>query len=359
MKIKKFLTTRKNIFAVVLVVSALSAAVVMSISKQTNALNQVMPATFQPKYSELMAFGSVVSKNQESLHFQTGGKLVYLPFKEGDFVSAGTVIASLDSLEAQKNVTTAEANYRSAKSVLDLIIDNIHLFQYGNGGFANVGTVNETQTQKTARQQAEEGTNVAYDSLQKANKQLENTYIIAPFDGTIVHEDVKAIGVNITPAINFVLANSTDLIFQAEVSNNDISFINTGDKVLITLDNAKDKQINGTVSKIYPEKIKLVSGGEGYKVDITSDQLTAEDKFGMTGSVVFENKLAPQGLLVPSWIVLGNQYVWVMDQNTPSLRKVKIGETFGDKIQILEGLSDKDNVLLNPEIAIKNKYQII
>ncbi len=359
MKIKKFLKIRKKVIAAFLVVSVLAAWGAVSVSKQSNASKEVSSATLQPEYSEIMASGSIVSKNQENLHFQTGGKLIYLAFKEGDFVSAGTVIASLDSLEAQKNVTAAEASYRSAKAALNLVIDNIHLFQYGNGGFANVGTANETETQKTGRQQTEEAVNVAFDNLQKAKKQLENTNIIAPFDGVLVHEDVKDIGVNITSNTNFILANLNQLVFQAQVSSNDISFIAIGDKVQINLDYMKDKKFSGKVSKIYPEKVKLPSGGDGYQVDVESEDLSSDVKFGMTGGSLFQNKLTSHALLVPSWVVLRNQYIWVMDQNTPRLKTVKVGDTFGDKTQILEGLSSQDQVILNPQSVTKGSYQII
>lgn len=359
MEIKKLLLKRKIIVAALIGVVMLAGILVPNILKQANSsADSSSAALFKPTLSQIMAGGAVVSLNQETLHFQTGGKLAFLPFKEGDQVFQGQIIVSLDNLEAQKNVTSAEASYRSAKAGLDLVIDNIHLFQYGNGGFTNVGSSNETQTQKTQRQQAEEVANVAFDNLQKAKKQLENTTIVAPFDGTIIHEDVKDIGVNVTPNAGFVLADLKKLVFRAQAADSDIGDVNVGDSVLISLDSARGRQFNGTISKIYPEKIRLSSGGEGYKVDIESGQLVTEAKFGANGSVLFE-KREVVGMLVPAWTVLANQYIWVMDQNTPKLKPVKTGETFGDKTQILEGLSDQDKVILDPEIIIKQDYPMI
>lgn len=359
MKINKLLKKRKNIFLLGLFLALIIGLITFYLSKQILSSDRPLAISLVGNEPlQVMAEGSVVSQNQENLHFQSGGKVVYL-FREGDQVFKGQVIAGLDSLEAQKNVTAAEANYRSAKSALELVIDNIHLFQYGNGGFANVGTGNETQTQKTQRQQAEEVVNVAYDSLQKAKKQLEETSLIAPFDGTIISEDVKEVGVTVTPAVNFVLADLNKLIFQAQVSASNITYITVGDKAQIQLNGMRDRKLTGFVSKIYPEKIKLLSGGVGYKVDIESDNLASSAKFGMSGSVIFENNLVSNGIFVPSWTVLGNHYVWVIEQNTPKLKEVKIGETFGDRVQILAGLSTKDKVITDPQLLIQKRYKII
>lgn len=351
--------SRKIILIFVLIIITLISALILKSSKEDSKTNVAQVSSTQPKTDAILAGGSVVSGKQETLHFLVGGKLVFLPFAEGDSVAYGQTIASLDSLEAQKNVTAQEAVYRSAKAALDLVLDNIHLFQYGNGGFANVGSANETQTQKTQRQQAEEAVNVAYDNLQKAKKQLENSFILAPFDGTLVHEDVKEIGINITPQTSFVIADLGHLVFQAQLSNEEIGYINIGDMVSIELDSFKERKFSGSVSKIYPEKIKLPSGADGYKVDIESADLATNAKYGLTGSALFENKSLTGRKVVPAWTVLENQYVWVLDGNTPTLRKVKTGETFADITQIIEGLKDTDKVILNPEIVIKKDYKII
>lgn len=360
MKIKIIKITRRKILALVLIVGILTAGILIRfVLERMNPVDNLPANAYsEPQSLQIMAGGSIVSQKQENLHFQAGGKLVYLPFKEGDQVSAGQVIASLDSSDVQKSVDVAEANYNSAKAALDLVIDNIHQYQYGNGGFANVGSANETQTQKTQRQQAEGAVNAAYDNLQKAQNQFQNTSLAAPFDGTLVSEDARDAGVNITPATSFVIADLSQLVFEAQVPDSNIGDISVGDGVRINLDSARDRQFIGTVSKIYPEKIKLSSGGEGYRVDIESDQIKSGANLGTGGSVLFEKRTVP-GKFVPAWAVLGNQYVWVMDQNTPQLKKIEVGETFGDRTQILGGLSSQDKVILDPKIVIKKDYPII
>ena len=69
--------------------------------------------------SNILANGEVTAQNQATLHFQTGGKLASLPFKEGDSVSAGQTIATLDSYTIQKQLTAALNTYRSTRDSFD------------------------------------------------------------------------------------------------------------------------------------------------------------------------------------------------------------------------------------------------
>jgi len=54
---------------------------------KNNETPQTESVAIRPIASEILASGSVKSENEATLHFQTGGKLVYLPFKKGDKVN--------------------------------------------------------------------------------------------------------------------------------------------------------------------------------------------------------------------------------------------------------------------------------
>lgn len=146
------------------------------------------------------ASGSVLSENSTTLSFLTSGRVYSINFDKGDFVKKGQIIASLDTTQTQNAVSKAEANYKSAISALNKVLDDIHLSQYGNGGFANVGTANETQTQRTAREEAEMVRDAAYQDLQSAKVNLEWSTIIAPFDGVISEVTNLKVGQNVTAA---------------------------------------------------------------------------------------------------------------------------------------------------------------
>jgi len=69
--------------------------------------------------SEILAEGIVKSQNEATLNFQIGGKLVYLPFKEGDVVQQGQIIAQLDTYTLQKQLEASLASFRYTRSSFD------------------------------------------------------------------------------------------------------------------------------------------------------------------------------------------------------------------------------------------------
>ncbi len=330
--------------------------------KNSQAINQSPTETItNGNLSNILtASGEVQAQNQANLTFLTAGRVAYLGVKEGDQVKKGEVLANLDTTVAAHNVTAAQAQQRSAKAAFDKVIDDIHLFQYGNGGFDNVGTANETQDQKTKRQQAEEAINVAYDNLQSAKKQLELQSIVAPFEGTVLSIQNISEGTNVSPTSGstITVVGGGELKFVANVLEQDIDQIHENQAVTIKLDAKKDLQLSGTITKITAGKTALPDGRNVFRVDIQSTDLQTLSQAGQTGSI--EISIDQAGVtVVPSWTVLGSKYVWVMQNGQATLKEVKVGTTVNGNTIIISGLGKDDQIILNPEIITKGKYKIL
>ena len=114
MKIKKITT-------VLVIIALFIGGVLLLNNRQRNhsSIPSTTSATVQFVNSTITADGSVVAQNQAKLNFQTGGKLVRLPFKEGDRVRAGQLIAQLDTYALQRQLTLALNNYRIARNSFD------------------------------------------------------------------------------------------------------------------------------------------------------------------------------------------------------------------------------------------------
>ena len=330
--------------------------------KSPQAQNSPQFANVQPSNltNLITASGDVEAENQANLTFLNQGRVAVVNFKEGDQVLEGQVIASLDNTIASHDETAAEAQYRSAQAALDKVLDDIHLFQYGNGGFGNVGSANETQTQKTQRQEAQEAVNVAYDNLQNAKKELEYSTIVAPFDGKILSIQDIEVGTNVTAISgnSVTLVGSGKLKFVADVLEQDINQIKVGMPATIKLDANKNQQIMGTVDRIAADNTVLPNGQTVIKVDIVSDTLQTSAQAGQTGTIEISQDQT-QGVNVPAWTILDNQYIWVSENGVPKLKQVQIGKTSGDQAQIISGLDSGDQVILDPSVIIKSKYPIL
>lgn len=331
----------------------------------------IQTVAIKPVESQILADGMVRSKSEATLHFQTGGKLVYLPFKEGDSVYQGQTIGSLDSFALQKQLAAALNTYRSTRDVFDQTTTNsqnnylqaqqtypYNVFNVaGIGGTTETNAINDIVRRIIDENQANLDNSVI--QVQLANYAISLASITAPFDGVIVHEDVSSTNVNITPVTSFVIADPNALVFRANVPEDEINFIQEGATATIQLTSLKDKSVTGTVMRIYPDKFTLPTGEKVYQVDIESNDLLTLAKYQQDGVVSIKNKFSTPIILVPAWLILANHNVWVMENNKPVLKSVNVGDTVGENVEILKGLSPNDRLIIDPTAVVKNKYTIL
>lgn len=318
--------------------------------------------------SEIIATGSVRSENEATMRFQTGGKLVYLPFKEGDKVYKGQTIAQLDSYVLQKQLTAALNNYRIIRDTFDQTQDNAKsgvlkgaqtysLQVLNKGGFAIEDVIGDIIKRILDQNQATLDNSVI--NVEITNYALQLATLTSPIDGIIYRQDVTTPFINITPTTSFTVIDPSTLIFRANISENDIDFVNVGSLATIQIDALKGRSFAGIVTRIYPGKITLPNGQHVYQVDIQSEDLKLSVKYDQAGSVIIKNSMSNNVTLVPNWTILGNKYIWVVKDNKPILKEVKIGKTHGENVEILDGLSEEDRIIISPKSLAVKKYQIL
>src|SRR5579862_4763149 len=69
--------------------------------------------------SQIVADGQIRSTSEANLTFQTGGRLNYLPLKEGSSVYQGETIAALDTYDLQRQLEAALNNYQIQRDTFD------------------------------------------------------------------------------------------------------------------------------------------------------------------------------------------------------------------------------------------------
>jgi RND family efflux transporter MFP subunit len=297
--------------------------------------------------SVIQADGVVASQNRAALHFQTGGKLIYLPFKEGDKIYQGQIVAQLDTAKLAANLRQAEQDFIAAKAQSERLYD-----KQGN-------KTDESFDEKVARTAIDAAQNKAYDNVVKARQDLADAVLTSPINGVITQEDVTVTGINVTPSTSFTVADPSTLIFQANVLENDVDFLSIGNVATISFGDESGKSITGIVSKIYPDKITLSTGQKAYLVDIESAKADQLSTMGKSGTVLIQSNSQNNVKLVPTWAVLNHSSIWVLANNKPVLRDVKAGKTHGNLTEIIDGLAAGDKVIINPESIAAEKYTIL
>ena len=309
--------------------------------------------------SQILADGYITAQNQATLHFQTGGKVVYLPFKEGDTLYAGQTIAQLDTYSLQEQLTAALNNYKIGRDTFDQTQQNVQnnvtsgqqSILFGNASIDKNTMVNDAIKRIADANQANLNNSVV--NVELANYALQLSTLTSPINGIILHEDITVAGQNITPAMGFTVADPSSMVFRAHVLESDIDFITLGANATITLNG---KEYLGTVVKIYPTRDTQTNS---YQVDIQSDGLRNGIKFDQIGNARIDNSRSSHVLLVPIWVVLSHNSIWVEDSGKPILKTVVLGNTHGAMIEVTSGLHISDKVILNPQAIASGKYQLL
>ena len=176
-----------------------------------------------------------------------GGKLIYLPFKEGDAVQIGQTIAQLDTYALQRQLTEALNVYRSARDNFDQTQQNSQdnvLISGQNPILANANiptsdAVNAAILRILDQNQANLDNSVV--NVELANYALQLSTLTSPLKGIVTHEDVTVPGVNITPLTTFVVADPDSMVFRANIPTENIYYVKVGGNVSLSIDGIGNK----------------------------------------------------------------------------------------------------------------------
>jgi RND family efflux transporter MFP subunit len=223
------------------------------------------PGTQTSSEGTVSASAVIVPVRDAQLGFSAVGKVVSVNVKEGDRVTAGQVLITLDTTILEARVREAEANLLAAEVQLKynrrLGLDEVHI---------------ESSEADVARMQA------LVESA-KAVLATQST-LTAPFDGTIVSLDIAPAETVVPGQVVMVLGDlSKYRIETTDLSERDVTRVQVGQPAAIYME-ALDQEFNGEVIDI--DRIGSTLGGEVvYKVTIDLDRQPKGLLWGMSADV--------------------------------------------------------------------------
>lgn len=300
--------------------------------------------------------GIFTGKDTASLHFKTGGKLAYVNIKTGDQVFAGETLAGLDTQDLAIQLQQANNTLRDKQAMVDKFLDDIHLFQYGNGGFDNIGSINETSAQRALRTTAEVTRDNAFDSIRASQLAFWDTTLTSPISGIVTKANIfpgQIIGA--TDIINIV--DFSQPTFEADVEESDITKISAGQKAEVTLNAYGDKVFPGEINDIGLQTKNTSSGATVITVKVSLKDQTIQNIAGLNGQVNIITEEKTGVLTIPQEALREDGTVLI--EAPQGVRPVKVtpGLKNDTNVEIVEGLKDGDRVMLNPPAGIQFRGQ--
>ena len=302
-------------------------------SSQNENLNIDFPAQISPTQKTILAF-------------KYAGKIKSINFESGDFVKKGQVIATIDDSDYKVNLEAFSKKYEAANAV----VQNAEA-QFSRAEKLYKGGAMPKKDYDNALMQK----NVAISTLKEASAGLENarntlndTKIIAPYDGYIDKKivEVGAVVPEGGPVVSYISNDITDISVNASLK--DIEYIKNASDI-----NFKDN----STEKIYTLKVKSIAQNPDsinltYPVTFTFLNLEKDEKFlsGQTGTVTIsvKNNENPEILIPLNAIFEDNgSNVYLFKNGIAVKTAVEIGELREtNKISIVKGLKTGDKVIV-------------
>ena len=318
----------------------------------------------------LTASGYVVARRKAAVASKGTGRLVFLGVEEGDKVKKGQVIARLEDNDvaaardrARENLRLAEADLYDAKKNLERM--RILLKQEA------IAPV-EVDVADARYKRVVATIEVAKYGLREAEVAVENTRIIAPFDGTVLKKNAD-IGEIVAPLAGAVsskaavvtIADMSSLEVDADVSEANITRVSAQQNCEITLDAYPQHRYPGYVSNIVPTadrakatvmvKIKF----KEYDQRVLPE-MGAKITFLAAGATADTTNVKPL-LTVPAAAVAtreGRQVVYQITDDRAVEVAVTTGRKVGNSVEITGGLKEGDKVIGKVDEQIKNGSKV-
>ena len=322
----------------------------------------------------LNASGYVTPRRRATVAAKITARVEQMYAEEGMHVKTNQVLAILDRSDSQVRLNSAVADRDSAQATLKDLQVNLanaetELRRSDDLYKSGVTTQQSLDTARTAVQsyrariaQTEVSVEAYAAKIAVAKQDLENCIVRSPYDGIVVSKDAQrgeivspsSAGGGFTRTGIATVVDMNSLEVEVDVNESYIARVKENQPVDSILDAYPDWKIRSHVRTIIPTADRQKAT---VKVRISFDHLDPRILPDMGVKVGFLEEAKPQpagavsALVIPRSAVgddSGSSVVFVYRNGKAERTAVRLGSLNGDNQQIIAGLHDGDQVILNP-----------
>ena len=309
----------------------------------------------------IYATGSVFPDRESRVAAKISGMVERVFVEEGDQVEEGELLVQLD----QKDLLITERQGQAAVKVAEMQLKEAELrvenLRKERNRLASLFTKSVVSQQKydeidTAYSMAAMGLEViraqilsTRENLAMARQKLKDTTILTPFSGLIVQRFINP-GEYVStmpPTPLFLLMNIDTVKTEIGLPEADLSRVALGDPVDIRVDAYPHHTFKGTVSNINPTVDPL---SRSFTIKIRIPNKDQRLKPGMFARATIYPEIHQHAIVVPFKAVATSgehACVYVLEGNRVKLRKVTIGITDEEQIEVIKGLTEGEVIAVD------------
>jgi RND family efflux transporter MFP subunit len=325
------------------------------------AVSLVRPSA-EPAHDDLVLPAQLQAYVESAIYSRTNGYLLRWYKDIGSHVKKGELLAEIDTPEVDQELSQAKATRQQILAQLELA--KISADRWANLRKTDSVSQQEADQQSSAYTQAQANL-AAADANVRRLEQLESfKHIYAPFSGVITRRNTD-LGMLINAGSAgqakelFDLAQFDPLRVYISVPQTDALSVRAGMSAYIELNEYPGQKFIGkvvrTADSIDPATRTMLS-----EVDVPN-----HDGHLMPGAYAqlhFAVPVQATRISIPVNTVLfrpeGPQVAVVGDDHKIHMKLIKIGRDFGNKLEILGGLSASDQIVVNPADSLEDGQQV-
>ena len=355
--------------------------------------------------------GKIQPEKEVKISSDVSGEIIELPIKEGQAVKKGDLLVKINPdlyqsglKRARAAVQNARANLSQSKSrLLSAEQDYKRSKQLFAKGIISKADFDKSETNykvaKSTYEAAGFSVQSAMANLSEANDNLARTTIYAPISGTVSALNVelgeRVVGTKQMTGTEIMrIANLNNMEAVVDINENDIVKINVNDSAIIEVDAYLKEKFKGVITEIANSADNKISSGDqitNFKVKIRvledsykhllKDKPSNYSPFrpGMTASVDIITKQKNDIIGIPiSAVTIRSdttsnpkkrgkdkmqnsdksfEVVFIKDGDKAKLKVVKTGIQDDSNIEIIEGLSEGDEIITGPYKLVSKKLR--
>src|SRR5580698_6345567 len=353
-----FLAGAAALIAVVVIGIELRSSRTQPIQSDANTAAEIAVTVVHPERALItipVLPGETQAYTDAPIFAQTSGYLKKWYFDIGAKVKAGEVLAEIDTPQVDQQYNQAKAQLKVAESARDLAESTFKrdqdLFNRKVIAAQDFDTASDTYRQSQA-------TVIADQASLNGLSALENFKVVkAPFDGIITERDTD-IGAFVPSGSGvqlFRMAQTSPLRVYINVPQTFARFVKQGVQAELTLNELPNRKfpahVTNTAGAIDPASRTLLT-----ELEVPNE--TEELLPGAYAQINLKLEGNTGLVTIPSNALLfrseGASVGVVGADGKVEIRKVVIDRDLGDKLQISQGLSEADQVIVNPSDGLAN-----
>ncbi|MDP1797441.1 MAG: efflux RND transporter periplasmic adaptor subunit [Planctomycetaceae bacterium] len=322
--------------------------------------------------AEVMGTGTLEARIKTSVSPKISGRIHSIAVDQGDTVSSGNILVTLDDDELQQQVEIAQANLEAAEAAIDrLKTDEVRAVATLTQAKSehqrvdqlvarNVSTQSDLEKSVEALVIAEVGVAHAKSAVMEGRKQLvsaektlryhqarlADTQIQAPFDGLIVQRQRDAGDVAVPGSPILTLISTDELWISAWVDETEMARLQVDQPARVIFRSEPEREFSGKVSRLGREADRET---REFVVDVRILALPTNWAVGQRADIYIETERKPEITVIPPAFVVWQDNapgVFINNQNIAEWRPVVLGLRRHDMLEVVRGVEPGETVVV-------------